>query len=547
MATSFLHIPAEIVELIAGHLGLSDLRSLRFACREVNAKVTAGSRFKGFCAHKNVELRKSKLEELGARLCEPGVQKYLEHLTITGVLIVTKGLERIIREKTKPANLEDPCGLRRDTIGNRLNPRRVAASQSEVIDADSQLSDFKAQIHAVDLERTAGHDSIALTDLFQIIKTHCKAAGLKSLTLNLAVRREQTTFLSPAVGAPFRQVWETAQHVLSVSLQAWHRSAIRIERLDVFSKTEACGVQTCTFAALQNQIDFKNLCGLRALALSISNRILPLSASEQIRDADTDEERPDQRRSIMRENGHPHANAQQNHVALREERIKLLNDPDNITGLADWLRWATSLEELFIRNYWVLNGFGTAAPALAGHKALIGYLAESAPLPNLRNLTLRSTDIEIGALLTLLRNSPRLRSLTMRELTLTASNGQSWRSVFDHITSHGAELTHVYFDNLFEETEQQQSYVTCFTPGTKPGYSISSGEEGSARLRRLGLVHWDFRRPSANGWNAFELHRREDVLRGIEYQLNPRYIVGSVQNSMWMEQRRRNHGPLGQI
>ncbi|KAF2803549.1 uncharacterized protein BDZ99DRAFT_453245 [Mytilinidion resinicola] len=538
-------MPAEIVELIAGHLGLSDLRSLRFACRDVNAKVTASSRFEGFCVHKNVELRKSNVEELGARLCEPGVQKYLEHLTITGVLIVTKGLERIIREKTKPANLEDPCGMRRDMIGNRSNPQRVAASQSEVIDAESQLSDFKRQIHTVDIERTAGHDSSALADLFQIIKTHCKAAGLKSLTLDLVVRREQTTFLSPAVGAPFRQVWETAQHVLSVSLQAWHRSAIRIERLDVFSETEACGVQACTFAALQNQIDFKNLYGLRALSLSISNRMLPLSASEQIRDADTDEERPDERPSIMRENGHPYANAQQTHVALREERMRLLNDPDNITGLADWLRRTTSLEELFIRNYWVLNSFDTSAPALAGRKALVGYLAESVPLPNLRNLILRSADIEIGALLTLLRNSPRLKSLAMREVTLTASNGQSWRTVFAHITSHGAELTHVYFDNLFEETEQQHSYVTCFTPGTEPGYSISSGEDGSARLRRLGLVQWDFCRPSANGWNAFELHRREDVLRGIEYQLNPQYIVGSVQNSMWMEQRRRNHGPLG--
>ncbi|KAF2498907.1 hypothetical protein BU16DRAFT_308937 [Lophium mytilinum] len=544
MATSLLHMPAEIVELIAGHLGLSDLRSLRFACRDVNAKVTASRRFEGFCVHKNVELRKSNMEELGDRLCKPGVQKHLEHLTITGVLIVTKGLERIIREKTKPANLEDPCGMRRDMIGNRSNPQRVAASQSEVKDAESQLSDFKGEIHTVDTERTAGHDSIALADLFQTIKTHCKAAGLKSLTLDLVVRREQTTVLSPALGAPFRQVWETAQHVLSVSLQAWHRSAIRIERLDVFSETEACGVQAYTLAALQNQIDFKNLFGLRALSLSISNRILPLSASEQIRNADADEERLD-RLSIMRENEQLYANAQQSHAALREERMRLLNDPDNTTGLADWLRRTTSLEELSIRNYWVLNSFDTSAPAHASRKALVGYLAETAPLPNLRSLILRSADIEIGALLTLLRNSPRLKSLAMRDVTLNASNGQSWRTAFAHITSHGAELTDVYFDNLFEETEWQHSYLTCFTPGTEPGYSIGSGEDGSARLRRLGLVHWDFCMPSANGVNAFELHRREDVLRSIEYQLNPQYIAGSVQNSMWLEQRRRNHGPLG--
>lgn len=538
MAISLSHIPAEIVELVAGHLGLSDLRSLRLVCRDVNATVTAGSRFKSFCVHKNVELRKSNLEELGALLCEPGVQQYLEHLTITGVLMVTKGLERIIRERTKPANLEDPCCLRHDRIGNRSNVQRVAASLSEVKDAMSQLSDFKRQIDAIDTERAAGHDSTALADLFEIIKTHCKAAGLKCLTLNLVVRREQTTLLSPAVGASFRPVWEAAQHVLSVSLQAWQRSAIRIERLDVFSETEACGVQTCTFAALQNHIDFKKLfTGLKSLSLSISNRLLPLSPAEQLRDADRDEERPGGLFPVLI--------ARQTPVALREERMRLLNDPDNTTGLADCLRRTTSLEELLIHNYWIINSFDTSAPALTGRKTLLEYAADNSPLPNLRNLSLRSADIEIGALLTLLTNSPRLKSLTMREVTLTPWNGQSWGTVFAHVTSHEAELTHVYFDNLFEETELQHSYVICFTPGTEPGYSISTGEDASARFERLKLQCWDFWRPSANGWNAFELHQREDVLRGIAYQLNPEYVIGSVQNSGWMEQRRRNHGPLG--
>ncbi|KAF2437505.1 hypothetical protein P171DRAFT_437861 [Karstenula rhodostoma CBS 690.94] len=528
MATSLSRVPAEIVELVARHLGLSDLRDLRLVCRDVNAKVTAGSRFKGFCVHKNVELRKSNLEKLGARLCEPGVQQYLEHLTVTGPLIVTKGLERIIRERTKPADLEDPCCLKRDNIGNRSNVERVAASRSDVEDAMYQLSDFKRQIDAIDTERAVGNDSTALTDLFDMIRTHCKAAGLKSLTLHLVVRREQTTLLSPAVGAPFRQVWEAAQHVFSVSLQAWQRSAIKIERLDVFSGTEACGVQTCTFAAPPNQTAFKNIfTGLKALSLSISNRLLPLSAAEQLRDADRDEERPGGLTAL------------QTPAELREERMRLLNVPSNSTGLADCLRWTGSLEELLIHDYWIINSFDTSAPALTARKALLKYAADNAPLPNLRKLSLRKADIEVNALLKLLKNSPRLKSLTMREVTLTPRDGQSWEKVFAHVTSHEAELTHVYFDNLFEEIEQQHSYVICFTAGTEPG------EDASARFERLKVQYWDWRRPSANGWNAFELHQREDVLRGIAYQLNSHYIMGSVQNSAWMEQRRRNHGPLG--
>lgn len=547
MTSSLLHVPAELVESIACHLELSDLRSLRFACRDVNAKVIASNRFQRFCKRKNVELRKCKLEELAARLCEPGVQKHLENLTVTGVLVVTQGLERTVREKSTPADLEDPCGMRRDRVGNRVRRERIPASPSEVTDAESQLSDLRQLLHTIDTERIAGHERVALTNLFQTIKTCCKTAGLKSLTLDLVIRREKTHILSPAVGAPFRQVWQSAQHLLSVSLEAWKRSAIKIERLDVFSEIEACGVQTCTFATLQNEINFGSLYGLRALSLSISNRILPLSASEQLWDFAWDEERPDGRANITRENDHPNANAQHTHTALREERLRLLNDPGNITGLVDWLRQTPCLEELCIRNYWVLNSFDTSALAYAGRKALFKHLAASAPLPSLRSLVLRSAEIEIDALLTILRNSSRLKSLTLREVTLLASGSQNWSAVFTYITSHGAKLTHVYLDNLFEQTEQQHCYVICFTPTTEPGYSISTGEDAGARFRRLGIDNWDPCMPMANGWNAFELERREDVLRGIEYRLNPHYIFGSVQNSMWMEQRRRDHGPLGQL
>jgi hypothetical protein len=211
------------------------------------------------------------------------------------------------------------------------------------------------------------------------------------------------------------------------------------------------------------------------------------------------------------------------------------------------LRRTTRLEELSIRNFWVLNSFYTSDPALAGRRAMIRHLAESAPLPSLRSLKLRSADIETGALLTILKNSPHLASLDMREVTLSASSGDNWGTVFPYITSQEAALTHIYFDNLFEGTDQQHSYVMCFTTGTEPGFNIRTGEDANARMQRLGLQHWDFCRPSAKGWHAFELRRREDVLRGIDYQLISNYIIGSVQNSMWMEQKRRNHGPLGGI
>ncbi|KAH4113933.1 hypothetical protein HBI25_137710 [Parastagonospora nodorum] len=544
-------LPTELVEVIVGNLGLSDLRNLRLACRDVNAKVTVGRRFESFCVHKNVELRKASLNDLEARLRSPGVHQYLRHLTVTGVLLITKGLERIIREKTKPVNPEDPCGLAHDSIGNQSNYRRTPASDSEVADAESQLAHLETQIRIEDAERSAGHDLEALADLLRTVKTHCKLAALESLTLDLVVRRDLTTSLSPALGAPLRQVWEAAQHVLCVSIQAWHRSDIMIERLHIFSETESCGVQAYAFAALQSQIDFRIFGGLKALTLSISDRLLPPSVRAQSRMADRDEERPiltREQRLRMRAERDQRENDLQAQTALEEARARtMMKDPDNINGLSVLLQHTTNLEELHVHHYRSLFSPETFDPSLFGTRALLENLAHSAPLPNLRRLSFLNVDVDVSSLLMMLKNSPRLTSLELRLVKIAVHGGRSMRTLFDYITSRGANLTHVYLDNIFEASEQGHLYITCFTPGTTPGYSITNDEERSARLERLGLLgnnEWDLFRPSANGWNEFELLRREHVLRGIDYQLNSRYPVGSVQNSQTMEQVRRHMGPV---
>lgn len=133
-------MPVETFELIAEYLDLRDLRRLRFACMEVNVKIIATKRFKRFCRNKSVEPQVSSLKDLEAQLCKPGIQTYLEHLTVTGVLLVMEGLEQIKKEKTKPSDLEDPCNIRLNELGNPLYPcrgmkpdsRRVAASEVDL-------------------------------------------------------------------------------------------------------------------------------------------------------------------------------------------------------------------------------------------------------------------------------------------------------------------------------------------------------------------------------------------------------------------------------
>ena len=197
-----------------------------------------------------------------------------------------------------------------------------------------------------------------------------------------------------------------------------------------------------------------------------------------------------------------------------------------------------------MHSYRVDNGSDSSPVALASvadsRKSTWSHIADNVAFTELRSLIVYGGDLESKSIISMLRNSPRLESVDMRDVNLTNSPRMNWGSIFSQMSSEStAELRHVYLDNLFEDVPGRTAYIACFTPGLNPGDSIETGETARARTQRSGLAHWDFHRPSAKGFNAFELHRREDVSRGISYQTNPQYVVGSVQNSMWMQQRRR--------
>lgn len=568
MDATLYGMPLEAVDFIASHLTLPDLRSLRHVSKEVSAKVTGTRRFQSFCNCKAVELRVSSLSELADFLSVPGPQADLQDLTLTGVLVTTKGLTRIIRERTKPADLKDPCCIRRGVLGVGNAIPRVPATNADVEEAVAQLADFEERVQTAKDESASGQDLIALIKLFQVIKDRCKPAKLRSLTLNLIVRREPTTVLSPALGAPWRQVWEVASHMLSIFAQAWSRTAMEINRLDVFSNTDGCGIETNTLAALGDGMGDAALRGLRSFSVSISDRMLPQSASELQRDADRDEERPDIRRQRQQCEAMPSyttvqqmfttmqqsiarpqsstASSQQSVEHLKAERERLFNDTNNVIGLANFLSRCPLLETLHIQSYWILSSCDTRQRILSIRKDMWTHLASNVQLSKLRRLAIHGGDIEAGTLLKLLQSSPRLSSLDMREVDLTSSDGSGWSHIFAQLTSLRAQLSHIYLDNIFGHEAGWHSYIACSTPGLNPGDNVKTGETARERLKRLDLVdYWDFRRPSAKGYSAFELSRREDVLRGIAYYANPGYIMGSVQNSMWMEYRKRQYGPLG--
>lgn len=566
MEATLSSIPFDTIDIIAGHLELADLLALRFTSRDLRAKVTASRRFEKFCESKAVELRVSSLKDLKELLYVPGPQKYLQHLTLTGVLVTTKGLERIIRERTKPANLNDPCCIRRGELGIGNVVPRLPATDGEVEDASVQLSDFQQQVHTANAEQASGQDLAALADLFVAIKVHCKARGLKSLTLDLIVRREPNTTLSPALGAPWRQVWDNASHIASICVRAWSRSAIRIERLDIFSKTEACAIEVSSLAALRRELDSDALRDLRSFSVSLSNRALPLNRFTSDRNLDRDDERlATQRQSALHQSEASYSNVPQmlgtmrqqimrlagtsdaeSPEGLRETVERLIKSHDNVTGLADWLSGCPDLETLHVRSYYVTNGYHASAPDDSSMEQIWTHVANKVRMPKLRKLAILRANIDAGGLLKLLQSSPQLNRLDFREVDLASPDGLSWKHIFAHMTSRNTQISSIYLDNIFGHEAGWKSYIACFTPGFEPGGSASTGETAKERKKRLSLVdYWDFRRPSAKGYSAFELTRREDVLRGIDYVANGGYVMGSVQNSMWMEYRKRQYGPLG--
>lgn len=506
MKASFVHLPIELLDLIAGHLNTSDFFNVRLACRDFSAKITESSRFQNFYAHKNIELWKSTVDKLEAELRVSSMQRFLEHLTLTGVLLITAGLERSIRDGTEPAKLDDPWSLQYPW---KDEDRRSRERLFWVSKTKSQLSDFRKQIDTDEAEREAGLDVIALTQLFQTIATNCKAGGLKSLTLHLVVRREKTMSLSPEVSARHVQFVPRAEQVFSCALQAWDRSGIRIERLNIFSEAKGCAVPTLAFTTLQKNVNLENLGGLQSLSMNLCTRMLEPDGMEKILATDRDAELLPRSEYISQGD------------AFKEAQKELLKSPENIIGLIAFLKATSNLEHLSIRTYTIRTRHVSFEEHDALRATIFAGLA-TVPLPSLKSLTLIGAYLSADTLLTLLRNSPLLQSLTLRQVTLKARPGHTWAEIFSHATSPSAHLSFLHINNIFEdmpdETPKIFAFIICFTPGYEPGARVRTGESAAERLRRINLEScWSFELPGPSAHMAFELDRREDVLRGVGY------------------------------
>lgn len=281
--------------------------------------------------------------------------------------------------------------------------------------------------------------------------------------------------------------------------------------------------------------------GLKALSLSMSNRVVPALGFLATQEADPDDEVWEQRRQ-----------ASIQYRALKQQRIRdiaslpstqsvlpplqpcqivsvsesdkdtlaaRVANPRNLTGMALLLNCAPNLQELDLHHYYVpwYDARGFSLPGYS--QGVFDNIARMACLPKLQKLTLRGLSPGAGDLLAFLRTSQAtLQSVDFRSMTLYAGN---WKTIFSHLTAAENNLTYLHFDVLFEEGADGRSSYVSFP---------------RARCSWI---------PCANGAAALTVEGRDIVLQEIEYSLREQWVVGCVEHSMWRHERRRGYGPPG--
>lgn len=194
-------LPVEIAELILNDLPLVDIRSLRLVSRTVRDKTSQG-RFKAFCNTKQVDCRVHALREVANQIYTDSVGCNIEHLKITGLVYVTKTLEKNIRLKTIPADPTDILAQRRDELGNQIwmRPSRVPADDDQLAQAKSKLEVMEQWQLESAHERSSGQDVEALVYLFERIRHYGVRRRILTIRFEIAVMRDTQGRLTPHNG-----------------------------------------------------------------------------------------------------------------------------------------------------------------------------------------------------------------------------------------------------------------------------------------------------------------------------------------------------------
>ncbi|KAH1627685.1 hypothetical protein KXW39_006913 [Aspergillus fumigatus] len=470
--TGLAQCPAQVVEEIVAYLDLTDVGNLRQTNRRLRSQVTQG-RFRLNFRSKRVKITGADLQQLGLLTQRGWLGCETRHLTLVGVVNDTMALE---------------AGLKADAT----NPRKrdLAILQQRRQDYEQLLESGKI----VQL----------LSQAFKYLATNSAERKLQSLSLEVTVyRQDAEREVTPLAGSSWRLVWQTTAETFRIVLAALQKSLLAVDYLNVFNGSY---MQRCSLESRElSQIDYHNerlskvLGALKALSLSVSDRILWLTPQDAQRSSDGSADVIDW--------------SDDEHDRRIDKAAAETQDENNFVGLARILDLCHELKSLQIHQY-LVNARHLTFHIPFPRERLFQRVAELAALPALEDCSLRGVFIRERDLLALLKRT-QLRRLTLESVQMVSG---TFRSIFDACTGETSSLSYLYLDELMIQGD-----LVHFTGVGAPRFNTWVGAHGSNTLKREG--------------EALKHPIRYHLPHGMPIPL------GSPARQQWILEQRQEYGP----
>lgn len=490
--------PPEVFECTAKQLALADLCSLRLVSKAI-AVLVAQDTFKQYYRTKRVDLSPESLTEF-VHMTRSGVLGVdVENLVLTGLAVDTEYLEKIVKEKA-----------RWETEGNgpMFCSTQHKLSDAEHTEAKQSLEELYRRKADLEQFHRSGRDVELLVQAFSNIAAHALYGRLPSLKLEVALSKDDLgKKLLPIQTRSRSTVWRAGEATFGAAVGGLAGSGMPLEKLDVMTDQWHCSL--CSEA--MGYVQQLRGSGLEQALSRLESLSLSLSADMKIDKEKEGEERTDPEKETLRTD-----------------------------VLADFLALCPQLTHLHL--HWFLLRSAGYDNLLA--EDLLEQATKSQALSTLTSLTLRGLRFKGPTLLDLLKSAP-IRELRLENIRISdpeplpadhddesdpenpspanspepeAVTSHAWNMIFTHCNSVSADMSSVYFDDLWGSRLLHFKNV----PGGRPKMPWTPHTGGCETLAREG---------------------REKVRKEIEYAYARGRPLGSPQAYRWWVGREREYGP----
>ncbi|EHY58503.1 hypothetical protein ABEF92_007788 [Exophiala dermatitidis] len=280
----------------------------------------------------------------------------------------------------------------------------------------------------------------------------------------------------------WENIWNGAAQAFRITAQAFYRSKLPLEALDVFGQPQWCSLDCGVFASTTNNLvttpSSMHHWQLKRLSLSLSHHVTG--------------DREDENREGL---------------AAGRQHTQTFCD---FVGLV-----CSSLEDLDLRWYKAHRGDTDAlTDALREEQLLFDRLgSRQFDFPRLKTCSLRGFFTTGDFLFSFLKHCPALESLMLKEIHLGAG---SFRSIFDHAVD---TVKYLHFEDLYEDNWK----MLYFNAPGKPNFPVGAPRHRPNNITRVGAA--------------------EVRSKPVRYSFRTGDIIGSPDYHRWIRRRAAMYGP----